>query len=104
MLFLEFLPHPLGRLHMECFGIANLVFDQFKVGPATTGQNCFGGQRVLRRRLPYELWHALHLGTYAVVGFAIVHQTVENPISQPATWAKVYWVLLWTVTVPVWSS
>ena len=48
MLFLEFLPHPLGRLHTECLGIANLVFDQFKVGPATTGQNCFGGLRVLR--------------------------------------------------------
>jgi predicted ferric reductase len=55
--------------------------------------------RAVRRRLPYELWHALHLGTYAVVGFAIVHQTVENPISQPATWAKVYWVLLWTVAI-----
>ncbi|WP_432975088.1 ferredoxin reductase family protein [Dactylosporangium sp. CA-233914] len=55
--------------------------------------------RAMRRRMPYELWHAVHIGTYAVVGFAIVHQTVENPISQPATWAKVYWWLLWTVAI-----
>ncbi|WP_432837327.1 ferredoxin reductase family protein [Dactylosporangium sp. CA-092794] len=55
--------------------------------------------RTVRRRLPYELWHALHLGMYAVVGFAIVHQTVENPISQPATWAKVYWWVLWTAAI-----
>jgi predicted ferric reductase len=57
--------------------------------------------RAMRRRLPYELWHLVHLGTYGVIGFAIVHQTVENPISQPATWAKVYWVLLWTVAIGV---
>ncbi|WP_433608275.1 ferredoxin reductase family protein [Dactylosporangium sp. CA-139114] len=55
--------------------------------------------RAVRRRLPYELWHLVHLGTYAVVGFAIVHQTIENPISQPATWAKVYWWVLWTVAI-----
>ncbi|GAA3451699.1 ferredoxin reductase family protein [Dactylosporangium matsuzakiense] len=55
--------------------------------------------RFMRRRLPYELWHAVHLGTYAVVAFAIVHQTIENPISQPATWAKAYWWALWTVAI-----
>ncbi|MEU7874118.1 ferredoxin reductase family protein [Dactylosporangium sp. NPDC049140] len=55
--------------------------------------------RAARRRLPYELWHLVHIGTYAVVGFAIVHQTIENPISQPATWAKVYWWALWTVSI-----
>lgn len=55
--------------------------------------------RSVRTRLPYELWHALHLGTYAVVGFAIVHETIENPISQPATWAKIYWLALWTLAI-----
>ncbi|WP_433207308.1 ferredoxin reductase family protein [Dactylosporangium sp. CS-047395] len=55
--------------------------------------------RAMRRRLPYELWHLIHLGTYATVAFAIVHQTIENPISQPATWAKAYWWLLWTVAI-----
>ncbi|GAA2349238.1 ferredoxin reductase family protein [Dactylosporangium salmoneum] len=55
--------------------------------------------KAARRRLPYELWHLLHLATYLVIGFAIVHQTVENPISQPALWAKVYWVLLWTLAI-----
>jgi predicted ferric reductase len=55
--------------------------------------------RAVRRRLPYEFWHVLHLAAYVVVGFAIVHQTIENPISQPATWAKVYWLLLWTIAI-----
>jgi len=52
--------------------------------------------RLTRRRVSYETWHTIHLATYAVFGFAIVHQTIEGGISMPSTAAKVYWTALWT--------
>lgn len=51
--------------------------------------------RAARRRLPYEVWHLLHLGTYASVWFAFAHQlsTGAELVGHPRTrlaWQALY--------------
>ncbi|MFG1661417.1 ferric reductase-like transmembrane domain-containing protein [Micromonospora chersina] len=69
--------------------------------------------RALRRRLPYELWHGLHLLLYAALVLGFLHQTMEtttfvNPL------AASYWSTLWAlvgvalltgrVLLPLWRN
>lgn len=51
--------------------------------------------RIARRRLSYEMWHAVHLLLYVVLGLGIVHQVYEGTAFtiNPAT--QVYWWGLW---------
>jgi len=55
--------------------------------------------RLARRKLPYEAWHLVHLGTFLIVAFVIIHQTVETGIAMPSPAAAVYWAVLWTLVV-----
>jgi ferredoxin-NADP reductase len=66
---------------------------------ATVGTALFLGiglasaQRV-RRRLSYERWHALHLGTYLAAGLAFIHQLAGPDLAgRPAV--QVAWGLLY---------
>jgi predicted ferric reductase len=69
--------------------------------------------RYVRRRLPYEAWHALHLLLYVALGIGLVHQAMEGTTFD-STWATAYWWAVWVlvlaalvagrVVVPVWRN
>ncbi|MDI9832898.1 ferredoxin reductase family protein [Streptomyces sp. KAU_LT] len=51
--------------------------------------------RPLRRRLPYEVWHGLHLSLYVALGLAFVHQLRETTTFSSSSFATAYWWVLW---------
>jgi predicted ferric reductase len=69
--------------------------------------------RYVRRRLPYEVWHGLHLLLYVALGIGLVHQAMEGTTFD-AAWATVYWWAVWglvlaallagRVVVPLWRN
>ncbi|MFC8435839.1 ferric reductase-like transmembrane domain-containing protein [Streptomyces sp. NPDC057253] len=70
--------------------------------------------RYVRRRLPYEVWHGLHLLVYVALGLAFVHQLQETTTFTSSAFAEVYWWALWLfafgalltgrIVVPVWRN
>ncbi|KUN97650.1 oxidoreductase [Streptomyces caeruleatus] len=70
--------------------------------------------RPLRRRLPYEVWHGLHLLLYVALGLAFVHQLQETTTFTSSAFATAYWWILWLfafgallagrVVVPLWRN
>ena len=70
--------------------------------------------RYARRRLPYEAWHAVHLGLYAAVLLALAHQMLEGTTFTSSAVAAAYWWTLWVlvlaalvggrVVLPVWRN
>lgn len=70
--------------------------------------------RPLRRRLPYEVWHGLHLMLYVALGLSFVHQLMETTTFTSSAFARVYWWALWLfafgallagrIVVPVWRN
>src|SRR4029079_17644777 len=70
--------------------------------------------RYARRRLPYEAWHAVHLGLYAAVALALLHQMLEGTTFTSSPVAAVYWWTPWALVVgallggrvvlPVWRN
>ncbi|MGN9908459.1 ferredoxin reductase family protein [Phytohabitans sp. LJ34] len=69
--------------------------------------------RYVRRRLPYEAWHALHLLIYVALGIGLVHQAMEGTTFD-STWATAYWWAVWGLVIaallagrlllPVWRN
>lgn len=67
-----------------------------------------------RRRLPYEVWHLIHLGSYAAVGLSIPHMFSMSGLLAQGAWQRTYWLILLSLTgaslavfrvlVPVWRS
>jgi predicted ferric reductase len=55
--------------------------------------------RIARRRLPYEMWHALHLFVYAVVVLAILHQLSEGSAFKTNALTEFYWWALWAFAI-----
>ncbi|MGV9569575.1 ferredoxin reductase family protein [Streptomyces nigra] len=51
--------------------------------------------RPLRRRLPYEVWHGLHLTLYVALGLAFVHQLQETTTFTSSAFAITYWWTMW---------
>lgn len=51
--------------------------------------------RYARRRLPYEVWHGLHILVYVAIGLALFHQFFEGTTFTAATLSTVYWWALW---------
>lgn len=70
--------------------------------------------RYARRRLRYEVWHALHLGLYLAVLLALLHQGLESTTFSSSPWATAYWWTVWAlvlgallggrVIVPLWRN
>ncbi|HMJ37778.1 MAG TPA: ferredoxin reductase family protein [Baekduia sp.] len=54
---------------------------------------------VVRRRLPYEAWHAVHLTTYAAMALAFAHQLSNGTEFSADPLAKNYWRVLYLVTL-----
>lgn len=53
---------------------------------------------VARRRLPYEVWHAIHLVSYAAVGVAIPHMFSMSGLLAQGSWQRTYWIVILAVT------
>ncbi|MEV6342542.1 ferredoxin reductase family protein [Actinoplanes sp. NPDC051851] len=51
--------------------------------------------RIVRRRLSYEAWHAVHLLVYAIVVLGMLHQVYEGSAFQVNLFTRVYWWGLW---------
>lgn len=70
--------------------------------------------RYVRRRLPYEVWHGLHLLLYVALGLAFVHQLRETTTFKSSAFAEIYWWALWLfafgaliagrVVMPLWRN
>ncbi len=52
----------------------------------------------VKRKLPYEVWHVIHLATYAAVGLSLPHQFSMSGLFAPGTFARAYWIALFVVT------
>ena len=53
----------------------------------------------VRRRLPYEAWHVIHLLSYAAVLVALPHMLSEGSVLAHGTWQRVYWIALYVVAL-----
>ncbi|MBT2503176.1 ferric reductase-like transmembrane domain-containing protein [Curtobacterium sp. ISL-83] len=53
----------------------------------------------VRRVLPYEAWHGIHLLSYVAGGLAIPHQLSEGQMLAHGTWERVYWIVLYVVAL-----
>lgn len=70
--------------------------------------------RAIRRRLPYEVWHGVHLALYAALTLALFHQFLEGTTFRWSTLSTLYWWTLWAsvltalvtfrVVVPLWRN
>ena len=47
-----------------------------------------------RRRLPYEVWHAIHLASYVAVGLSIPHMFSLSGLLAQGGWQRTYWIVL----------
>ncbi|MGG5173149.1 ferredoxin reductase family protein [Pseudarthrobacter sp. J1738] len=52
----------------------------------------------VRKRFPYEFWHAIHLLSYAAVATAIPHEFSVGAVFAEGTWQRWYWVFLYVAT------
>ncbi|MDG4823439.1 ferredoxin reductase family protein [Asanoa sp. WMMD1127] len=55
--------------------------------------------RFARRRLSYELWHAIHLLLYAAVTLAVLHQLYEGSTFRANALTTAYWWGLWGLVI-----
>ncbi|QIM17954.1 oxidoreductase [Leucobacter coleopterorum] len=51
----------------------------------------------VRKRLPYEVWHAIHLVSYAAVVVALPHQLSAGAVLGEGTLQRTYWITLYVV-------
>ncbi|RNH98196.1 oxidoreductase [Micromonospora aurantiaca] len=68
----------------------------------------------LRRRLPYELWHGIHLLLYLALVLGLLHQAMETTTFAASALAAVYWWCAWAsvgilllfgrIITPVWRN
>jgi predicted ferric reductase len=49
----------------------------------------------VRRRLPYEAWHVVHLLSYAAVLVAVPHMLSVGSVLGAGTWQRAYWIALY---------
>ncbi len=47
---------------------------------------------VVKRKLPYEVWHVIHLVTYVAVGLSLPHQFSMSGVFAEGTWQRWYWM------------
>jgi predicted ferric reductase len=55
--------------------------------------------RAARKRLPYEVWHAIHLLVYAVVLLAVIHQVYKGSSFTGSVLSQIYWWSLWAFAI-----
>ncbi len=52
----------------------------------------------VKKSLPYEVWHVIHLATYVAVGLSLPHQFSMSGLFAEGTWQRGYWIGLLLVT------
>jgi predicted ferric reductase len=52
----------------------------------------------VKKSLPYEVWHVIHLATYIAVGFSLPHQFSMSGLLGPTKMARWYWIGMFLVT------
>jgi predicted ferric reductase len=55
--------------------------------------------RYVRRRLPYEAWHALHILVYVAITLALFHQLLEGTTFTASALSTLYWWGLWAAVL-----
>jgi len=53
----------------------------------------------VRRRFPYELWHGIHLLSYAAVLTALPHQLSVGGVCAEGTFQRAYWIALYAFAI-----
>jgi predicted ferric reductase len=53
----------------------------------------------IRRRFPYEVWHGIHLLSYAAVLTALPHQLSVGGVLAEGTWQRAYWIGLTVLAI-----
>lgn len=53
----------------------------------------------VRRRLRYEIWHGIHLLTYAAVLVALPHQLSVGSVFAEGTLQRIYWIALYVLAL-----
>jgi predicted ferric reductase len=53
----------------------------------------------VRRRFPYELWHGIHLLSYAAVLTALPHQLSVGGVFAEGTFQRAYWIALYAFAI-----
>ncbi|MGV8849740.1 MAG: ferric reductase-like transmembrane domain-containing protein [Propionibacteriaceae bacterium] len=80
-------------------GIPDLLFSVIALGAlAAVGVS---SMVVVKRKLPYEVWHVIHLVTYVAVGLSLPHQFSMSGVFAEGTWQRWYWVALFTAVALV---
>ncbi len=51
----------------------------------------------VRRRFPYEVWHVIHLLSYAAVLVALPHQLSVGTVLEAGTWRQGFWIAFYAV-------
>jgi predicted ferric reductase len=57
----------------------------------------FTSAKFARRKLPYEVWHLLHLATYVAILLPLTHQVILGPSFMKSPAATTYWYSLYAV-------
>jgi predicted ferric reductase len=52
----------------------------------------------VKKSMPYEVWHVIHLLTYIAVGLSLPHQFSMSGLMGPGTFARWYWIGLFAAT------
>ena len=53
----------------------------------------------VRRMLPYEAWHGVHLLSYAAVVLAVPHQLQQGQVLAETSWQRAYWIALYAIAL-----
>lgn len=53
----------------------------------------------VRRRLPYEAWHVIHLLSYAAVLVALPHMLSAGSVLAAGTWQRAYWIAMYVLAL-----
>lgn len=73
-------------------GISDLLLSAVALGAlAVIG---ISSMIVVKRKLPYEVWHVIHLATYVAVGLSLPHQFSMSGVFAEGTWQRWYWMAL----------
>ena len=55
----------------------------------------------VRRKLAYEVWHLIHLLSYAAVIFALPHQFSTGTMFTGSTWERFYWMAFYLMVAAI---
>jgi predicted ferric reductase len=76
-------------------GISDLLLSV--IGLVTLSVVAITSIMAVKRSLPYEVWHIIHLTTYAAIGLSLPHQFSVSGLFAQGTWQRWYWLALFTL-------